>query len=336
MTDRRAGAGGVAGLTAAPAGVTPLRSGVAPAFGPQGLAAVHASLLDSRAMSCEARWTITEDGNVHDAVHELDFARSMTTIVCLDRAGGRDTVTRQLGPQRWACGWRVDDRRVIVAEVLYRMSRGAPTDSELALVRRLCDGRVRLVDTDDPPDDDVATLPGFFDETEDGADAGGRSRPSARRHRPAGTADAAGPFALFRGWGRPALLAALLAACLAAGALGYMQWRRSEALAGEAQRLQALSEATLAQGIAAAAERGDYGELQSELDRFHELRYFDVALVANARGQVVARSGSTPGVRIGENLRPEAIAGSRTVELRGAAVQDLGRLYVWPVRSAAP
>ena len=144
----------------------------------------------------------------------------------------------------------------------------------------------------------------------------------------------AGPDARYGGWGRPVLLPALLAACLAAGALGYVQWRRSEALAAETQRLQALSQATLAQGVAAAAERGDYGEVQSELDRFHGLRYFDTAVVANARGQVVARSDGMPGVRIGEVLRPEAAAGSRSVELRGGGGQELGRLYVWPLRKA--
>ena len=134
--------------------------------------------------------------------------------------------------------------------------------------------------------------------------------------------------------GRRWVLPGLCVLALAVGALGYVQWHRSEALASEARRLQALSEATLAQGIAAALERGDYGELQSELDRFEALRYFEAAVVANARGRVVAKSDTARDVRIGEVLKPESVAGSRAIDLPGGSAQGPGRLYVWPHRGA--
>ena len=71
------------------------------------------------------------------------------------------------------------------------------------------------------------------------------------------------------------------------------------------------------------------------LDRFEGLRYFDAALVANVRGQVVSRSGTAHGARIGNVLTPEAVAGSRAVALRDGAGQQVGRLHIWP-RTGTP
>ncbi len=302
--------------------------GVAPLFRLQGLTAVHACVLDAETIVCEARWTITEDGSVQDAAPDLDFARSMTTIIRLNRTGSGETVTRQLTPQRWAFGWEVDERRVVVAEAWYRDAREAPTDAETALVRRLCDARVRLIDHGVEIGNKAAALPAIPDEP--------KAEPDASPRLSAEAGSAAERAAEPRGWKRSALPSALLLLCLAAGGLGYGQWRRSEALAAEAQRLQALSQATLAQGLATMLERGDYGEVQAELDRFHDLRYFEAALVLNARGQVVAKSATASSMRIGEPLKAESLVGSRPIDLRTGAGQDLGRLHLWPHRGKTP
>ena len=303
---------------------------VALAFRREGLAAIHASSFDAEWMICESSWAITKDGSVQDSERDLDFAPAMVTIVRLDPLGARQTLTRQLAPQRWAFGWRVDEHRVVVAEARYRAAHGAPSDADVALVRRLCDGHVRSVSRTDAPNDEMAMLPGTASDRLPPSGVQGREaqerRPAVESATPATPAPRPGR----KRW----LLPGLCALAVAAGGLGYVQWQRSATLASEARRLQALSEATLAQSIAAALERGDYGELQSELDRFEALPYFDVAVVANARGRVVAKSEKARDVRIGEVLKPESVAGSRAIDLPGGSAQGPGRLYVWPHRGA--
>ena len=300
---------------------------VALAFRREGLAAIHACLLDAESMICESSWTITKDGSVQDSQRDLDFAPAMVTIVRLDPLGERQTLMRQLAAQRWAFGWRVDEHRVVVAEARYRAAREAPGDADVALVRRLCDGRVRSVSRTGAPNDDMATLPDTPDDqlAPPGARGEAQERPPAVESAPPAT-PARRPGR--KGW----LLPGLSALALAAGGLGYVQWQHSATLASEARRLQALSEATLAQGIAAALEHGDYGELQAELDRFEKLRYFDAAVVTNASGRVVAKSDTARDVRIGQVLKPEPMPGSHVIDLPGSSAQGRGRLYVWPHR----
>ena len=328
MSDLRYAADATVPSRSAPSGAL-LPQDVALAFRREGLAALHASLLDAESMICESSWAITKDGSVQDSERDLDFSPAMVTIVRLNPLGARQTVTRQLAPQRWAFGWRVDEHRVIVAEARYRAAHEAPSDADVALVRRLCDVRVRSVGQTDALNDEVVTLPEAANDQVLHPAAEGRQ---AEERRPAG--GGATPASSTSRSGRRWMLPGLCLLALAAGGVGYVQWHRSEALASEAQRLRALSEATLVQGIAAALDRGDYGELQSELDRFERLRYFDAAVVANARGQVVSKSDTARGVRIGEVLKPESVAGSRSIDLPDGSAQGLGRLYIWPHRSA--
>ena len=296
---------------------------------PRELEAVRASLLDAGSMIRESSWTITEDGGVQEADLDLDFARAMATIVHLSPLDGRQTVTRRLAPQRWAFGWRIDESRVVVAEACYRgLARQAPSDSDVALVRRLCDARISALGQSDaaPGDPMVPLLEAANDQV---IHPGGEAQ-VAQAPRPD---DVAPPPTARRQRRRARMLSGLCVLVLAAAGLGYAQWHRSEALASEARRLQTLSEATLAQSLAAALARGDYGEVQSELDRFEALRYFDVAMVTNPRGKVVAKSDKARDVRIGGTLKPESVAGSRSIDLPDGAAQSPGRLYVWPYRS---
>ena len=299
---------------------------VAVAFRQEGLAVIHASLFDAESIVCESSWAITKDGSVHDAQHAPDFAPEMVTIVRRDPPGGDQTVMHQLAPQRWALGWRVDEHRVIVAEVRYRAAHEATSDADLALVRRLCEGRVRSVCGIDAPNAEVATLPGAARDQASFSDAAWfmeERSPGAKR------AASATPAAARSGRQRW-LLPGLCALALAAGGAVYVQWQHSATLVSEARRMQALSEATLAQSIATTLEHGDYGELQSELDRFEKLRYFDAAVVTNASGRVVAKSDTARDVRIGQVLKPEPMPGSRAIDLPGSSAQGRGRLYIWP------
>ena len=341
----RPAAGGLEreGDTASGAGAdpwgTPLPHGMALAFGPNGLSLVRVSLIDTASMDCTASWWITEDGGVRDADHDHDlgFAGPMATIVHLNTPDGHETVTRRLSPHQWGFGWHVDERRaVVVAEAQYREAREAPSDIDMALVRTLCDACINPARPG--PEANGAAAPRTA--------AGRRSSPlamlaavpTAVQEAPLAAVEASAPVAPPRdrlpgGWRR--WLAGLCVLALLALGLGVAQWRRSQTLASESQRLRTLSEATLVQTVGAALEHGDYGELQSDLDRFEGLRYFDAAVVANARGQVVSTSGAARGVRIGEVLTPEAVAGSRVVALRDGAGQQIGRLHIWQ-RTGAP
>ena len=89
----------VDGAPPGPAGVA-LSQQMALAFGPQGLAAIHACVIDAESMHCESSWSIDENGGVQGADHDPGFVRAMATIVHLDPDGGRQTVTRQLSPLR--------------------------------------------------------------------------------------------------------------------------------------------------------------------------------------------------------------------------------------------
>jgi hypothetical protein len=323
MIDRRHAADAtVNSARSTPLAATVSHDDVALAFGPQGLAAVHASLLDAESMTCESSWSITEVGSVQEADHEIGFAHAMVIIVRLKPPG--ETVARQLTPQRWAFGWHVDGRRVLVAEVWYRTARYAPSDADMALVRKLCDARIRRTGQTVTPDDEAVGQPVAANDQVLHPD---KEAPAAEEGRPAGEGTMP---ASRRGWW------VLLGSCVlavAASGLWYPQWRRSQTLASEAQRLQEQSQGVLVQSIAAALDHGDYGDLQTELDRFETLRYFDAAVVTNMRGQVVAKSNKAYDVRIGEVLKLESVTGSRSIDLRNGSAQGLGRLYIWPYRN---
>ncbi len=312
------------------------------AFGPLGLAAIHASLLDAASMSRESSWTIAPDG-VQEVDHDLGSARAMATIVHLNPPGDCETIKRRLAPERWVFGWPLDERRVVVAEAHYRAPHEAPSEIDTALVRTLCDARLRLAETAGPtviPADDVVEVPGAANgQVLSPAAQAPVSRVAVPMPTLPATAQAttlpatqdppppggAGPLPSWRRRRGRLLAAGLLAAAAVAVGLGYLQLHRSDVLTSETQRLQALSEATLTQSLVATLERGDYGELQFDLDRFEKLRYFDAAVVANARGQVVAKTESARGVRVGETIKPESVSGSRSIELRHGSAPVLGR-----------
>ena len=300
-------------------------------------------------MSCESGWTITAEGSVPDAGPDTGFARAMATIVHLNPPGERETVTRRLTPQRWGLGWQADARRVVIAEARYRTLHEALSDVDVALVRMLCEARTRPLSGPAPIEAPAEALPEAANDhrvppTAARAQAVPMALPAATALAPPQAEPEAEAEALVSRlpegetaprpqpawhWLLPASIGLVLA--LAGGGLWFTQWQHAEELAAEARRLQQVSQATLVQGTAAALDRGDYGELQFELDRFQALRYFDAAVVLNARGQVVSKSGTALGVRIGETPSQEAVAGSRALDLRNVAGQALGRLLVWPL-----
>jgi hypothetical protein len=103
--------------------------------------------------------------------------------------------------------------------------------------------------------------------------------------------------------------------------------RDSAALQAEAARLQARADATMRERVDDTLARGDYGEVQFELDRFSALKHFNGAAVTNARGRTVAVAGEVPNARMGSVLPPEVVATGRSMPL--ASTGGEAQLVVW-------
>ena len=94
-------------------------------------------------------------------------------------------------------------------------------------------------------------------------------------------------------------------------------------------RLQALSDKTLVRGVGMAMSTGDYGDVQTALSSFSSLGYFDGAAVVNVRQRVVALSGRTDQLRIGDPVPEDTLRNAQAIELLLGA-ERLGRLLIVP------
>ncbi|HZF80446.1 MAG TPA: hypothetical protein VEZ89_11725, partial [Rubrivivax sp.] len=134
-------------------------------FGALGVEEVCASMVDTDSMTFESCWRITVHGGVMRVTPaqgpESSFPAAMATIVHLNHLPGEQIVTRKLDPCRWVFAWRIDDRRVAVAEANYREPRNEQTDADSSLMRLLCDSGMQTgqLETAEAVNDHSSTLP---------------------------------------------------------------------------------------------------------------------------------------------------------------------------------
>ena len=337
---------------------------VAFAFGPLGVETVRTLTVDTESMAFESCWRITEKGGSIEAFPALDpeggFPTAMATIVHLTHSPSEHIITRKVDPWRWVFAWRIDARRVAVAEANYRVPRSEQTEADGALMRLICDAGIRAgrLNTAEAVNDH-SSLPapvdiGVADHAcaESGASAtapttapslavmraGGIPfvRPPADSHRqeerrrPAadgGSTRPAGPR-----WSHRMLGLAVLVVFVGMAALIGQAQRNSGALHAEASRLQVLSDTTMQQRVGDTLALGDYGEVQVELDRLSILKHFNGAVVTNSRGRAVAMAGEVRDVRMGDLVAAEVAATARPLPL--AAAGSGAHLLVWDVEQA--
>jgi hypothetical protein len=94
-------------------------------------------------------------------------------------------------------------------------------------------------------------------------------------------------------------------------------------------KLQALADKTLVRGIGTAMSTGDYGDVQTVLSSYSSLGYFDGAAVVNVRQRVVALSGRTDQLRIGDPVPDETQRHAQAIDLTLGA-DRLGQLLIVP------
>ncbi len=296
--------------TATPLPIT-LTQDIARSFRQVGVASFRASVVNVDSMTFQAAWTISEHGEVTDnqVDRPLDssFPAATAAINLLAHASDDETLLHKLSPRRWGIAWRLDDPMVVLAEAQFHERRDAISESDKTLLRLVCSSAMR-----------PSTTPAM----------GGMDTAAAMAWPGGEPAAPAPPRLLSR-------LAVVLMACSAAvllwvAATALPELRRSSGLR-EAQlaRLQALADKTLVRGVGTAMSSGDYGDVQTVLSSYSSLGYFDGAAVVNVRQRVVALSGRTDQLRIGDPVPPEVQRTAQAIDLSLGA-ERLGQLLVVP------
>lgn len=320
-----------------------LADDIAVLFGVLGVQAMRASLVDLGLMRCTHAWHITEVGAMVEDTGETDPDRSlptaMATIVKLSPAGPEQTQIRRLDSHSWAFAWLAEDRQVAVVEARYRNVRGDHGDADVALVRQVCDASVRATlaaASSATPDVDLRLAKPIVEMARQDSRSKGaalRARafdalPTAPRARSPGTSSwLAAP--------QRVVLAVLALGLVVAGIL-FAQQQYAMSLRAESAQLQAKADATMKQMVGKALAEGDYGEVQAELASFAALKYFESALVANARGRVIAATGPIQGIRMGDPLATDVAGSAHVIELNDNSERS-GQLLIWgPVAQNAP
>lgn len=304
-------------------------------FGTFGVQNLRATLVDLGSMRCTHAWHITEAGEMLEAAsdHEPDrsLPAAMATIVKLSPAGPEQTQTRQLDPLCWAFAWPVEAQHVAVVEARYRIARSAYGDADVALVRQVCAAGVQaaLASTEGVAPGDATRLASSSVER---AQTDGRRNGAALHARALGvlpTAIAARSPGLSI-WPRisPYAVFAVLALGLLLAGILYALLQSATSLRTESALLQAKADATMKQMVGKTLDEGDYGEVQTELASFAALKYFESALVTNARGRVIAAAGPIQGIRMGDPLAAEVVGGARVIELNEKSSRH-GQLWLW-------
>ena len=306
-----------------------------PLFDALGVGSMRASLVDLESMHCTHVWHITEAGETVEDPSDSETDRSlptaMATIVKLTPAGMAETQTRRLDPLSWAFAWLIEGRRVVVVEVLYRMARSDHSAADVARIRQVCDAGLRdalapaagaALDLDLRSAGSIGPLALPEDRPER------KLNPAhASTHGPAATATLPRSARAWLGVPQPVVLTVLALGLLLAGILWALV-QSATSLRTESAQLQAKADATMKQRVGKALAEGDYGEVQAELAQFATLKYFDNALVTNARGRVIAAVGPVQGMRMGDPLAAGVAVGSRVIELNDTSGRK-GQLLVW-------
>ena len=297
--------------TATPLPVT-LAQDIARSFRQIGVASFRASVVNVDSMSFQAAWTISETGEVTDnqVDRPLDssFPAATAAINLLAHASDDETLLHKLSPRRWGIAWRLEDPCVVLAEAQFHERRDAISEADKMVLRLVCSAALR---------------PGG------GAAASGLTEAGAGMVWPGADVLAPQPPRL------AARLTVVLVACTALMALwttaaALPELRRST-VQREVQltRLQALADKTLVRGIGAAMGTGDYGDVQTALSSYSSLGYFDGAAVVNVRQRVVALSGRTDQLRIGDPVPEDTLRTAQAIELAVGA-ERLGQLLIVP------
>lgn len=297
--------------TSTPLPVT-LSQDIARSFRQLGVVSFRASVVNVDSMTFQAAWTISEAGEVTD--NQVDrpidssFPAATAAINLLAHASDDETLLHKLSPRRWGIAWRLDDPNVVLAEAQFLDRRDAISETDKTLLRLVCSAAMRPAGP--------AAQPGKL-----GAGTA-VVWPGAEAVAPAG------PRLASR-------LSVVLVACsavmglwLAATAVPELK-RATAAREAQVAKLQSLSDKTLVRGIGAAMSTGDYGDVQTVLSSYSSLGYFDGAAVVNVRQRVVALSGRTDQLRIGDPVPEDTQRNAQVIDLALGA-ERLGQLLIVP------
>jgi hypothetical protein len=293
-----------------------LRQDMARMFRQLGVQQLRASVANTHSLASQVTWSLSDMGQLSVPASErnLDsvFPGASATIANLGSLPADQTLAQKLSPRLWGYAWRVDAQHAIVAEVQYREKRDSVSETDIALVRLVCSAVIRA----GQPAPTAHTQPGAL-----------------------GAMGAHGPMAPIGGVGAHALVwpaverrayvaspratwTALVLSCLAALLTGWLALsavpKTSQAANAQQEQFERVRKATdgsLVGGLSQALATADYGEVQTALNNFFKLGFFESALVANARGKVVALAGPVPLQRIGDPVNGAYVGAARALAL---------------------
>lgn len=301
--------------TAMPLPVT-LSQDIARSFRQLGVASFRASVVNVDSMSFQAAWTISETGEVTDnqVDRPLDssFPAATAAINLLAHASDDETLLHKLSPRRWGIAWRLDDPNVVLAEAQFHDRRDAISESDKTLLRLVCSAAMRPAGP--------GTVPGMVEPGAGMVWPGAEAAPVVQPPRLVSRLSVV-------------LLACsmLMALWLAAVVLPELR-RTTTQRETQLAKLQSLADKTLVRGIGTAMGTGDYGDVQTVLSSYSSLGYFDGAAVVNVRQRVVALSGRTDQLRIGDPVPEDTQRSAQSIELALGA-ERLGQLLIVPAPS---
>ncbi len=289
-----------------------LSQDIARSFRQLGVVSFRASVVNVDSMTFKAAWTISEAGEVTD--NKVDrpidssFPAATAAINLLAQASDDETLLHKLSPRRWGVAWRLDDPNVVLAEAQFLERRDAISESDKILLRLVCSAAMR-------PTGQLA-VPGMHG-----------TGTAVVWPAPEGAAQA-GPRMASR-------LSVVLVACSAVmgvwlAATAVPELKRATTLREtQVAKLQSLSDKTLVRSIGAAMSTGDYGDVQTALSSYSSLGYFDGAAVVNVRQRVVALSGRTDQLRIGDPVPEDTQRSAQAIDL-ALGSERLGQLLIMP------
>jgi len=290
-----------------------LAQDIACSFRQLGVASFRASVVNVDSMTFQAAWTISDQGEVTD--NQIDrpidssFPAATAAINLLAHASDDETLLHKLSLRRWGIAWRLTDPNVVLAEAQFHERRDAISESDKTLLRLVCSAAL--------PPAGPAGLKGM-------------AEPGAAMVWPGADAAtaSAGPRLMARLSVVLLACSALMALWLAAAAVPELQ-RSTATREAEVAKLRALADKTLVRGVGTAMSTGDYGDVQTVLSSYSSLGYFDGAAVVNLRQRVVALSGRTDQLRIGDPVPEDAQRNAQSIELALGA-ERLGQLLILP------
>lgn len=289
-----------------------LSQDIARSFRQLGVVSFRASVVNVDSMTFQAAWTISDAGEVTD--NQVDrpidssFPAATAAINLLAHASDDETLLHKLSPRRWGIAWRLEDPNVVLAEAQFHERRDAITETDKTLLRLVCSAAMRPAGQ--------GGLPGLV------GPGSAMAWPGSEAAAPTGPRLASRLSVV--------LLASSVVMGLWLAAAVVPELKRASAVReAHLTRLQALSDKTLVRGIGTALSTGDYGDVQTVLSSYSSLGYFDGAAVVNVRQRVVALSGRTDQLRIGDPVPDETLRSAQAIDL-ALGTERLGRLLIVP------